>query len=80
MVSRISSVKLTDEITVYQKILTKINIKMEQPQDKPKAKMLHFINWYFVNFCVKHEECTRGHYEEMERIGLSLDIPEMTHK
>lgn len=55
---------------------------MEQFQNKPKpkAKILHLINWYWGNFCVKHEESTRGHYEELKRIALSWDIPEMTHK
>ncbi|MBS3149236.1 hypothetical protein J4455_00885 [Candidatus Woesearchaeota archaeon] len=55
---------------------------MEQSQSKikPKAKIEHLINWYHGNFCVKHEDCTREHYEELKRIALSWNIPEMTHK
>lgn len=47
---------------------------------KLKAKIEHLINWYWGNFCVKHEDCTREHYEELKRISLSWNIPEMTHK
>jgi|SRR3989338_4490868 len=66
----------------YQKILIKINIKMKQVpvKTKQKAKIEHLTNWYHGNFCVKHEESTRKHYEELKRIALSLNIPKMTHK
>ncbi|MEK6850078.1 MAG: hypothetical protein AABX85_00720 [Nanoarchaeota archaeon] len=47
---------------------------------KPVAKIEHLINWYHGNFCVKHEESTREHYEELKRIALSWNILEMTHK
>lgn len=47
---------------------------------KPNAKITHLINWYWGNFCVKHEESTREHYEELRKIALSWNIPEMTHK
>ena len=55
---------------------------MEQPsvKIKQKAKIEHLINWYHGNFCVKHEESTREHYEELKRIALSWNISEMTHK
>jgi len=47
---------------------------------RPKAKINSLINWYHGNFCVKHEGCTRDHYEELRRIALSWNVPEMTHK
>ncbi len=47
---------------------------------KAKAKIKHLINWYHGNSCVKHEESTREHYEELKRIALSWNILEMTHK
>lgn len=54
---------------------------MEQPiKPKPKAKIEHLINWYHGNFCVKHEDSTEEHYEELKKIALSWNIPEMTHK
>jgi len=40
----------------------------------------HLINWHHGNFCVKHEDSTIEHYEELKRIALSWGIPEMTHK
>ena len=43
-------------------------------------KIEHLINWYYGNFCVKHEDSTRKHYEELKRIALSWKILEMTHK
>ncbi len=42
---------------------------MEQKQ-KPKKKIEHLINFYWGNYCVKHEESTREHYEELKRIAL----------
>ncbi len=51
-----------------------------EPLQKPKKKIEHLINFYWGNFCVKHEESTREHYEELKRIALSWSIPEMTHK
>ena len=47
---------------------------------KPKVKINFLINWYHGNFCVKHEDCTRDHYEELRKIALSWNVPEMTHK
>jgi len=47
---------------------------------KPKTKVEHLINWYWGNFCVKHEDCTREHFEDLKRIAISWKIPEMTHK
>ncbi len=47
---------------------------------KPKAKIQHLINWYHGNFCVKHEESTKEHYEELKKIALAWNIAEMTHK
>ena len=52
----------------------------EQNKIKPKAKIEHLINWYYGNFCVKHKHCTKEHYEDLKRITLSWNIPEMTHK
>lgn len=53
---------------------------MEPEKQKQKAKIEHLINWHYGNFCVKHEEATSKHYEEMKRIVLSWNISEMTHK
>ncbi|MEK6829478.1 MAG: hypothetical protein AABY15_05075 [Nanoarchaeota archaeon] len=47
---------------------------------KKSCKIEHLINWYYGNFCVKHEHCTKEHYEELRRIALSWNISEMTHK
>jgi len=52
---------------------------MEQKQ-KPQKKIEHLINWYHGNFCVKHEESTREHYEELRRIAFSWNVSELTHK
>jgi len=49
-------------------------------KEKKSYKIEHLINWYYGNFCMKHEESTREHFEEMKRIALSWDILEMTHK
>ena len=43
-------------------------------------KIERLINWYHGNFCVKHEDSTREHYEELKKIALSWNISEMTHK
>lgn len=51
-----------------------------QQNPKPKKKIEHLINFYWGNFCVKHEESTQEHYEELKRIALSWKISEMTHK
>lgn len=53
---------------------------MQQIKEKPKANIEHLINWYHGNFCVKHEGCTKEHYDELKRIALSWNIPGMTHK
>ena len=39
---------------------------------KPKAKIEHLINWYHGNFCVKHEDSTREHYDELKKIAKTL--------
>lgn len=55
---------------------------MEQPnqKSKQKSKVEHLINWYHGNFCTKHEDSTKEHYEELKRIALSWNIPKMAHK
>ena len=45
-----------------------------------RARIEHLINWYYGNFCVKHENCTKEHYEKLQKIALSWKINEMTHK
>ena len=43
-------------------------------------KIEHLINWYWGNFCVKHEDSTIEHYDKLRRIAWSWNIKEMTHK
>ncbi len=45
----------------------------QQTKGKPKAKIEHLINWYHGNFCVKHEESTREHYEELKKNRVVLE-------
>jgi len=47
---------------------------------KQNAKIEHLINWYHGNFCVKHEDSTKEHFDEMKGRALSWNISEMTHK
>lgn len=46
---------------------------------KPIVRVEQLINWYWGNFCVKHEDSTPEHYEELRDIGISFGIKEMTH-
>src|SRR3989344_2404185 len=55
-------------------------IKNNMVNVKKPYKIEHLVNWYYGNFCVKHKNSSREHYEELKRIALSWNVPEMTHK
>lgn len=50
-----------------------------QEKIKPIAKIQHLIDWYWGNYCVKHEDCTIEHYDELNKIALAWNINEMKH-